>query len=139
VTASTATYNVSTGTWMVTVPASYTGNVFLSGVAYQATAAIAAGLSNVTWTGSFSADTAGVQATWAWGAAVYTSFSPTLTALGVKPVDNSTASAYADAYPAGTPENFLSYVTSGGTGPGGKAYTGTYGTSVQFILPDYLL
>ena len=139
VTSATSTYNVTNNTWTTTVPANYAGNVFASGVPYLTTSAISGGLSGVKWTGTYSADTAGVTAEWQWGAAVYTSFSTTVSALGVKPVDNNSASPYADVYNAGTPENFLSYLVAGGTGSGGSSYTGNYGADVQFIVPDYLL
>ncbi len=139
ITAATSTYNVTNNTWTTTVPANYTGNVFVSGVPYQAAATIPGNLSGVKWTGTYSADTAGVTAEWQWGAAVYTSFSTTVGALGVKPVDNNTASPYKDSYTAGTPENFLSYLVVGGTGTAGSFYTGAYGADVQFIVPDYLL
>jgi len=137
-TTSTTTFDTATNTWMTTVPANYTGDVFLSGVAYKATAAIAGG-AKVTWTGTFSADTAGVTAEWLWGAAAYSSFSVTPGALGVKPVSDSMTSQYRNSNYAGSPENFLSYLISGGTGTGGTAYTGAYGTDVEFIVPDYLL
>jgi hypothetical protein len=57
---------------------------------------------------------------------VYTSFSSNYTALGVKPVDDNSASIYQNADHAGTPENFKPYVIGGARGGGGSNYTGSY-------------
>jgi hypothetical protein len=61
---------------------------------------------------------------WQWAAAVYTNFSTAYNALGVKPVDDRTASQYKNQDHVGTPENFKPYVIGGATGGGGKNYTG---------------
>lgn len=88
------------------------------------------GINPVTWQGSFSTDTPGVEVNWKWAAAVYTGFSSDYNALGVKPVDDNTASIYKNSDHAGTPENFRSFVTGGARGGGGSNFTGGYsGTS----------
>jgi hypothetical protein len=138
-TAATTTYSTTTGTWTTTVPANYAGNIFLSGVAYQAPSAMSGSLSNVTWSGTFSAANAGITAQWQWGAANYSSFTTSPGSLGVKPVDDNKTSQYKTSDNAGTPESFIAYVTSGGTGAGGTSTTGSYVSSAQFILPDYNL
>jgi hypothetical protein len=57
---------------------------------------------------------------------VYSSFSPDYNSLGVKPVDDPTASIYLNGDNAGTPENFKQYVTGGARGGGGNNYTGSW-------------
>ena len=76
------------------------------------------GIQNATWSAAFATDTPGVTFQWQWAAAVYTQFSTTYGSLGANPVDNSD--------PAGTPENFKSYLTTGGSGAGATNYTGFY-------------
>jgi hypothetical protein len=87
---------------------------------------IPGGLNPVTWSGTISSDTPGVTINWQWAAAVYTSFSSDYTLLGVKPVDDKTASQYQNSDHAGTPENFKQFVIGGARGGGGANYTGSY-------------
>ena len=86
-TKATTTFNVGLGTWETTVPVNYSGNVFLSGLAYQLPQAYPGGIGPVEWCGDFSAGTAGLSVQWKWAAAVYTNFSWDLNAVGVKPTD----------------------------------------------------
>lgn len=126
-TATTATTTFSSGMWVTRVPSSgLAGNTFLSGFGYLVPANIPGGVKNVMWTGTIipSSSTATMQ--WQWAAAVYTNFSPDPNALGVKPVDDSKASAYKNSDHAGTPENFKSKVIGGTTGGGASNYTGSY-------------
>jgi large repetitive protein len=121
----TATTTFTNGQWVTTVPVAYAnGNVFLSGLGWQLPSGISGG-QNVTWTGTFTSDTAGVNISWQWGAAAYNGFGSNGN-LNVKPVDNS-GWGWGDNNNAGTPENWSSHVTGGGSsGWGGSNYTGSY-------------
>jgi hypothetical protein len=134
-TTATTTFNTGTNTWETTVPSSLAKNVFLSGLAYQLPVNFPGGINPVTWSGTFSADTAGVGFSWKWGAAVYTSFSSNYNALGVKPVDGSTKNPYHNSDHAGTPENFKSFVTGGARGGGGSNFTGSYSATASGQCP----
>jgi hypothetical protein len=127
----TATTTFTNGMWVTTVPLNVSGNVFLSGVAYQlAAAGLGGSAQNVTWSGTIASDTPGLTVNWQWAAAAYTSFGSSLGSLGVKPVDDTKASGWQNADHAGTPESWGKSVTGGGTGGGGSNYTGSYsGTS----------
>jgi hypothetical protein len=139
-TATTATtvYNASTSTWVTTIPANQTlsGNVFLSGLAFQVPAGgLAGGINPVTWSGSFSTDQSGLGLNWQWAAANYTSFSSNYTTLGIKPVDANNLSSYKNSDHAGTPENFDSYVVGGARGGGGSNYTGSLSATASDSPP----
>jgi hypothetical protein len=122
-----ATTSFSNGMWITRVPLNgLSGNVFLSGLAYQLPANLSGGLKNVTWSGVIIPDTAGVSVQWQWAAAVYTRFSSDNNAIGVKPVDDGKLSQYNNSDHAGTPENFKSNVIGGARGGGGSNYTGSY-------------
>ena len=88
-TKATTTFNVTLGIWETTVPLNYSGNVFLSGLAYQLPWNYPGGITPVEWCGDFSSDTAGLSVQWRWAAAVYTDFSWNLNELGVKPTDGN--------------------------------------------------
>jgi len=123
----TATTKFEGGKWVTTVPANYTGNVFLSGTAFPVPAGgLPVGINPVTWSGYFLSDTPGISAQWKWAAAVYELFSLGNDALGVKAIDGSAMNPYANSDHAGTPENFKPYVTGGARGGGGSNYTGGY-------------
>ena len=114
------------GSWMTSVPSSgLSGNVFLSGLAYQVPTNFPGGINPVTWSGNFSSDTPGLTILWQWAAAVYKSFSTDYNALGVKPVDDPKASTYKNSDHAGTPENEKKFVIGGATGGGGSNFTGS--------------
>src|SRR6185312_8647871 len=91
-------------------------------------------ISSVTWSGTFYSDTSGVSINWQWAAAVYTSFGSDYRTLGVKPVDDDSASQYHNSDHAGTPENYKSFVTAGATGGGGTNFTGSYGAT-EWVSP----
>jgi len=136
-TATTATtlFNTTTNTWTTTVPLRIDGNVFLSGVAFPVpSGGLPGGVNPVTWSGQFKSDTPGVTIQWKWAAAVYNSFTTTYIALGVKPVDNASASAFKNSDLAGTPENRKSFVIAGARGDGKPDYTGSY-SSVANMTP----
>src|SRR5205814_10063155 len=100
-----------------------------------------ASINAVTWDGHFYSDTAGVNVNWQWAAAVYKPFSTNLSDLGVKPVDDSTASQYLNNDRAGTPENFKPYVLAGARGSGGTDYVGHYAGTATITpvmqVPNY--
>lgn len=110
--------------WVTYARPSESGFYFLSGYSHSVTSAIPGSLSPVSWTGTFKASRAGVSVLWHMSAAVYTSLSTDLNALGVKPSDCHSCSAYANSHSAGSPENYLSYVIGGARGGGGSNYTG---------------
>jgi hypothetical protein len=113
--------------WNTVVPASFSKNVFLDGLAFQVPAGgLAGGINPVTWSGSFSSATQGMTVQWQWAAAVYTQFSTDDTVLGVKPVDGGQSNPYSNSDHAGTPEGFKRYVTGGARGGGGSNWTGSY-------------
>ena len=125
-TATLATTSFSSGKWQTTVPSSgLAGNVFLSGLPFQVPSGFPAGINPVTWSGTLSTDTPGTGFSWKWAAAAYSSFSTNPAALGVKPVDDNSASSFKNSDHAGTPENFKSSVVGGARGGGGSNFTGS--------------
>jgi RHS repeat-associated protein len=114
--------------WITTLPTSgLAGNVFLSGFSFLIpTGGLPGGVQPVTWSGTFYTDTVGVSVNWQWAAAAYTSFAPDNRSLGVKPVDDNSASQYKNSDHAGTPESYKSFVTGGAMGGGGSNFTGSY-------------
>jgi hypothetical protein len=126
--ATTATTTFAGGMWTTRVPASgLAGNTLLSGAPYLVPAGgLRGGINPVTWSGVISTGTPGIKLNWAWGAAVYTSFSGDPGQVGVKPVDDNKASAYKNSDHAGTPESFKAFVTGGARGGGGSNYTGSW-------------
>ena len=124
-TAATTAFDAVSGTWLTTVPSSYTSEAFVTGVAFPVTTALPASIKDVTWTGRFTIDTPGVSAKWKWGAAVYSNFTG-YSALGVKPITGDKLNPYANNDKAGTPENFKTSVVKGARGNGGSDYTGSW-------------
>jgi hypothetical protein len=121
--------------WHSTVPVGLGGNTFVAGQSLYAGAQISGGLNPVTWTADFSSTAAGVSINWQWSAAVYTRFSSDNAALGVKPVDASSVSQYANSDHAGTPEAFKCFVIGGARGGGGSNFTGSY-SATKSVTPD---
>jgi hypothetical protein len=103
------------------------GNDFLTAVAVQVpVGGWPGGTQPVTWTGTFTSDTASVTVQWQWAAAVYSQFGADFNSLGVKPVDDNRGSQYQNSDHAGTPENYKQFVLGGARGGGGSNYTGSY-------------
>jgi RHS repeat-associated protein len=123
---STTTFDAVHNQWNTTVPVSYSGNVFLAGLSDQLSAALPGGINPVSWTATFYTDKSSVSLQWQWAAAVYTSFSANYGTLGIKPIDATSGSAYANSDHAGTPENYKSFVVGGARGGGGSDWTGSY-------------
>lgn len=135
---STATtiYDPNKNEWITTVPSTgLSGSTFLSGVTFLVPAAgLPGSVGPVTWSGTFYSDTNGVSINWQWAGAVYTSFGSDYRTLGIKPVDDDSASEYHNSDHAGTPENYKSFVTGGATGGGGANFTGSYGAT-EWVSP----
>jgi phospholipase C len=155
--ATTETTAYTGGKWVTTVPAGYTGNVFIGGVAYQVPTGVSLAGAKVDWEGVFSGTTVSFTLNWQWAAAVYSNLGTGLgtgigsssattafyNGLGIKPIDASTGSPYLNSDHAGTPENFKAdYLTSatGGHGPfGSSQYTGVYNQPGNAYYQAYLL
>jgi hypothetical protein len=95
----------------------------MQAVAYKVPVDLPANINDVTWSAEFYSKT-NQKLLWSWGAAVYTTLGTKYPQLDVKALDDPHYAPYNND-PAGTPEAFKSYVTSGGTGNGGNQYTGT--------------
>ena len=119
ITTATTVFDSGLNSWVTTVPVGYSGNIFLSGLAFKVPAGgLPKNIYPVTWSGCFTSNRANLIFEWKWAAAVYTSFSTEYNNLGVISIDGTTN--------AGTPERFKSYVISGARGFGGTSYTGSY-------------
>ncbi|HEV3384053.1 MAG TPA: SdrD B-like domain-containing protein [Gemmata sp.] len=117
--------------WSVSSPAKFSGNVFLSGLGWQAVNGLAGGsVNNITWSGNFTSNTPGISVNWQWAAAVYTEFTSNMSGIQVKTVDDNHEDVYQNSDHAGTPENFKSFVTGGARGGGGSNWTGSYSGTV---------
>jgi len=115
------------GGWSISSPSNFSGNVFLSGLGWQAVNGLAGGsVKNITWTADFNSDTPGISVNWQWAAAVYTQFPSNMSAIQVKTVDDNHEDVYQNSDHAGTPENLKSFVTGGARGGGGSNWTGSY-------------
>jgi len=127
-TTATTNFNASIDQWQTLMPSGgFAGNTLLDAVEFPVPSpgGLPGGIQNVTWTASFSTDTAGVSLNWQWASAAYSSFSTNYDELGVKPVDDNKVSEYQNSDHAGTPENYKTYVTGGAMGGGGSNYTGS--------------
>lgn len=111
------------GDWVVTEPTKFDGEVFLSGLSVQLPNGLPGGVKNVTWSGDFTTDTAGVKVDWAWEAAAYKRLGSNDASLDIKPTDMP-SSSYRNWDAAGTPENFKTHVVAGARGHGWWDYTG---------------
>jgi hypothetical protein len=90
---------------------------------------------NITWSGDFHTDTAGISVSWQWAAAVYTEFTSDMSGIQVKTVDDNHADVYQNSDHAGTPENFKDFVIGGARGGGGSNWTGSYSGTAS-VVPD---
>jgi hypothetical protein len=126
-----ATTEFVAGAWSTNVPSSgLAGKVFLDAAAWLVPdGGLPGGIKNVTWPGMFFSCTPGLTIQWQWAAAAYANAGFLVggyEGLGVKPVDDTHASAYKNSDHAGTPESFRSFVVGGATGGGGSNFTGSY-------------
>jgi hypothetical protein len=129
-TTSTSCYDTNINYWVTTVPLNYNGgNVFCSGCPYTPASSIPGGVSGVTYSCNYCANSASsVTVNWQWTAAAFTSFQGDLNACGVKPIDASSGCQWQNSDSCGTPENCKTYVTSGacGNGNGWGNWSGYY-------------
>lgn len=118
-TATAASTAFTGGAWITTVPATQTGNVFVSGLLFPVSDIspyVDPAASNpVTWSGAYGMPS-GTSLKWQWGAAVYTAGAEP-NDLGVQPVEGG-------GLHAGTPVNLRPFVVGGARGGGGANYTG---------------
>jgi hypothetical protein len=131
----TSSYDVVNEMWVTTVPSNVGGDKFLSGLAFQVPVDLPGGISPVTWSGRFVADSPGVKVGWKWAAAVYTNFASDYNTIGIKPCDDSKASIYLNGDQAGTPEIYKAFVTGGARGGGGSNYIGSTSGTQSLIPP----
>jgi hypothetical protein len=127
--------------WLTTVPTSFSGNVFMAGLAYHVpVGGLPGGIPNVTWSGTFSTNsTAGTfQFHWQWAAAVYTNFTSDYNLLGVKPLHSTSLDAYHNGDQAGTPKDFAKDVIGGARGGGGANATGSYSATAA-VTPKFVV
>lgn len=117
-------WNPSIPAWVTVVPINYHGDVFLSGYSYYVGAAGIPGNTQVNWSGRFTSMECLFQIEWKWTAQVYTQFAgtqkmPNYSDIQIQSVDGWNNWGHGQGnnqYPAGTPENFQQYVTSGALG-----------------------
>jgi hypothetical protein len=111
------------------------GNDLMTALEFEVPAGgLPGGIKDVSFTATFSSYATGLTVNWQWAAAAYTSFDTDYNALGLKPVDDNSASEYKNSDHAGTPENFKSFVTGGAMGGGGSNYTGSYSATGSCAL-----
>ena len=131
-----ANTSFGSGGWTVTTPSKFSGNVFISGLGWQAVNGLAGGsVQNITWSGDFTTNTPGINVHWQWGAAVYTQFTTNMSGVQLKTVDDNHEDVYQNSDHAGTPENFKSFVIGGARGGGGSNWTGSYSATAS-IQPE---
>jgi hypothetical protein len=132
-TTGTTSFDAGHDAWISNLPATFSGNAFLGGYAFQVAAGLPGGINPVTWQASFATDTAGVTLQWQWAAAVYTNFGADYNSLDVKPLDSDHATIYPNSDHAGTPEAFRSFVVGGARGGGGSNFTGSYSATASVV------
>ncbi len=144
-TATNATTSFTGGMWVTTVPANYTGDVFLSGLAYQVPSGVSLKGASVTWSGWFSGTNASFRTSWQWAAAAYSGFGNLTTSnttalyngLGVAPTNGM--GLHPSGMLVGTPLNFEANLIPGATGYSGKDYTGIFSHPGVAQYQAYLL
>jgi len=132
VTKSTVSFNTVANRWEISVPLAGSDEIFVSGLPLVLPSGLHGGAS-VTWSGNFSTNTSGLSLSWKWGAAVYTTFTTDLNAIGVKPT-HTNAALYNNSDHAGTPENFKASVIGGARGGGGSNWTGSWSGTQSLSL-----
>ena len=75
-------------------------------------------INSATWCARFAVDTAGISLNWQWGAVVEGQLTTNYNGLCVKPVDDHYSSSCKNNDPAGSCENYKSYLCPGGRGQG---------------------
>ena len=134
-TSASTIYDTLAGKWITTVPADYSGDLFLAGAVYKIPANLERKIKKVLWCANFSSDTEEIKAEWETTAASFTTFSEDLSALSIKPVDGNKLTAFHNSDQAGTPENFR---TSGGEHNGDRV-SPHHRHGIRLCLPSALL
>jgi len=136
-TQATSTYNATTNSWATTVPAGYTGNVFLTALSYAAPSNFSPGSEAITWAGSFLGSAQNMSLQWTFTADALTQCSTNYNSCGVKPVESGSYCQYNNSDRAGTCEGYKSYscgAPCGSNGTGSNVSTvsisGLYTTGV---------
>lgn len=133
-TEASTSYDSNSDSWTTTVPATYSGNVFLAGFAASVPASgLRGGINPVTWSGRFRTETPGLKVNWQWAAAVYSQFAGDLGALEVKPLDGTKFYRFRNSDHAGTPEDYRAFVIGGARGGGGSNFTGSYSGTAAVV------
>jgi hypothetical protein len=118
--------------WRLEAPYGTAGNDLLNAMAYQLPNPLPGGITNVAWSAKFySREPRRLE--WRWSAAVYTRIEHHYRKVDVKAIDDDRYPPY-NSDRAGTPEAFKQYLTAGGTGDGGRDYTGVLGPKVA-VMP----
>jgi hypothetical protein len=112
--------------WRMSAPYGATGGDFLNSIGYQTRNHLPGNITNVSWSAEFYGSS---PIKWRWGAAVYTRLPNRYGEFKTKPLTDPDYPPN-NSDPAGTPEAFKQYVIGGGTGDGGKNYTGSMGPAV---------
>jgi YVTN family beta-propeller protein len=99
--------------WHEIVPTGFPGYFFADGGTYPVADRIPSA-KDATWSAVISTDTPGISLTWRWAAASYTTLGNSYNGMGVKPMDDATATVYQNDDFAGTPENFKNALAHGG-------------------------
>ena len=124
------TFDPKIGMWYTVIPRSNRQQEsFLAGVSLPLAAPLPAGITNVTWSARFESSDPQLKVEWKWGAAVYSQFTDTYAEMTV---NAQAATQSASSGPAGTPQNFKTYLRPGGTGNGGNNFVGN-STSAENI------
>jgi len=137
-TTATSAYDAPSNTWNTTVPAGYTGNVFLTALSYAAPSNFNAGTGAVTWSGSFLGSAQNMSVQWMFTASILSQCSTNYNNCGVKPCDSGSICSYANSDTAGTCENYKSYNCGNACGSSGSgsntskvSISGLYTTGVS--------
>ena len=120
--------------WRMMAPYDAIGSVFLDNIGYQTRNRLPGDITNVTWSAKFYGRN-DYPIKWRWGAAVYSKLPGQYAALKTQPLTDPRYPPHNND-PAGTPEAFKHYVIAGGTGDGGKNYTGSMGSAVTVTPCD---
>ena len=120
------------GEWVTTAPPDLSGNYFVGGYTHFVSLQIPASMGSVRWKGIWTASSSCVTVIhWKWSAAAYTDFTTNHALVDVNPVDDASASPYANNDYAGTPENYKLYCIAGALSTGPADYTGVYSATLN--------
>jgi hypothetical protein len=119
-----ASCSYNNGTWTTTVPTCGDDQIFLSGCGIPWKSEFA-NCKNVTWSGTFCCDTAGVTCNWQWSSSCYNYNLSNCSTANIKPCHTLSCN-YNNTDQCGTPESCKNYCWGGGCGTGGSNWTGSW-------------